>query len=1473
MQRLFNRKRNLGQALVEFSLILPTLLLALLIIVDYGRSVFIFAVASSSIREAARQALISGEANDERYADCEFIIREAGDLLVGEADQIEVLYYNTTNPANTPFLEPSDLDADGEIQEPGTAEGAPLFRCIAANPTTYNSPSSPARPDAISNPSTGVRTGDILRIEMRIIVRHITPIANRFVDQTIIDVHTQRTLRLFSLVEGVAGDTDIDGLPDEWEEQNFGFTNFDPNRTPLCYFDESGVQLTGNEIIHFTAIDDPDGDGCLNGCERVNGTDPCRADTDGDGLDDGDEVNVYFTNPTLIDTDGDDVTDFLEVFPSHTYGPTNPNDPDTDEEGGLQDGLDDGQEQEDLGLEQRNCNPNSLDTDADGILDGIEELPSPATYSPPDGINGSAASWSVATDCELNDTDRDGLSDPEERITPPGLPPCPRETAGPGDPLGRGCTDPNNPDTDGDGLPDNAEINGDYSNVAILMDAYPTLFPRLQLLVDTVDVTTLPRTNPFHADVDGDNLPDFDEFLGGADPTDPNTDNTFTDSLILDGDGFNNLPFQFISTEDGSTINTGLIFSCTLDDFAEVVEYGTDPADLDTDDDGLSDCAEQFLLDSSPTLFDTDDDGLSDRRELSLGTDPTNPDTDGDGISDGDEVANGTNPLDPTNSGGTNNDTDNDNLPDFWEIDYFGDLDEGPNGDPDSDGCNNLCELFNGTDPTDPDTDGDGLGDNDERPETDPTKADTDDDGLEDGIEVNPQPGDLCPDGSTISTAFTTPSNPRSPFSDDDFLTDYQEACPTAAHGAWATQFPRGDELYNPTLPEPITLSLDSTDVTTVRGSDPNNNDTDGDGVLDHFEAFPSAPRVRDTDGTLDGTGTVQSYNPYDPNQETAGYGLGSHYIPYPEELPDDIIFANPSRTYSAQHRFLATDPNNANSDETTSPQRASDFLDGGGPALADGQLSSIPYATIVPEDGTQWNDFVEIYQRRSNPNAADTDGDNLRDEIEFETGTIFDGQQRFIGGQNVNSADTDNDGLTDGEEYWGVEFNPATGAFIAELQFQRICPTGVNGPVLDVPGFVERDQSNTTIELNPERSDSDGDGLTDGEEYDGITYTISATGTTRTNVQTNPVDFDTDDDDPDFQGNSFQYSDGQEIDPAINESSPGAGDGVTDPLCPTGDVSEGDFDNDGLTNSEEQIGAFVDADRGYDTVVAFRSTLSDLNDTDGDGLLDGAEVYGFNDATYDETVDTNTLGYDFTYSYREPDGTLNSNVTVQLFLDPQDADMDDDGLPDGAEVLGDYTGTPFAELYPNPGDGFLTDPRRAAITEFDRTSEDTDNFPQAGDGWDTDGDGIGDGSELLYELILEGSAANGYLNGATATVDALNPTNGEATQDRYQNVLSNTVEAVMLVYWDETRPNRASDASDVATAFAIFDSLDRIQVTVTTTPGADISDILAYNADGRTLVDDYVEVSQVGDSYEGAFTLQLISLLIFDDRIVSISE
>ncbi len=122
------------------------------------------------------------------------------------------------------------------------------------------------------------------------------------------------------------------------------------------------------------------------------------------------------------------------------------------------------------------------------------------------------------------------------------------------------------------------------------------------------------------------------------------------------------------------------------------------------------------------TIIDTDSDGLSDTWEQAffgnLAQGP-NDDPDTDGFSNLQEYNAGSN---PTVTASTPSDTDGDGLPDSWEIEHFGNLAQTADGDPDGDLATNLQEYnaqfttpFFATDPNDntsfPDSDFDGMND------------------------------------------------------------------------------------------------------------------------------------------------------------------------------------------------------------------------------------------------------------------------------------------------------------------------------------------------------------------------------------------------------------------------------------------------------------------------------------------------------------------------------------------------------------------------------------------------------------------------------------------------------------------------------------------------------------------------------------------------------------------------------------------
>lgn len=111
-------------------------------------------------------------------------------------------------------------------------------------------------------------------------------------------------------------DTDKDGLPDCMEMltgTNINNRDTDGDRLPDGYevftLETDPLKAdTDNNGIDDSKEDD-DNDGLTNLKEYQLGTDPKKSDTDGDGLSDGEEVNTYNTNPLEKDTDGDTLSD------------------------------------------------------------------------------------------------------------------------------------------------------------------------------------------------------------------------------------------------------------------------------------------------------------------------------------------------------------------------------------------------------------------------------------------------------------------------------------------------------------------------------------------------------------------------------------------------------------------------------------------------------------------------------------------------------------------------------------------------------------------------------------------------------------------------------------------------------------------------------------------------------------------------------------------------------------------------------------------------------------------------------------------------------------------------------------------------------------------------------------------------------------------------------------------------------------
>ncbi|MCA9543649.1 MAG: hypothetical protein KC613_04645, partial [Myxococcales bacterium] len=196
-------------------------------------------------------------------------------------------------------------------------------------------------------------------------------------------------------------DADGDGIPDDVE--NAGCTNANVADTDMDGIDDGDEDTNGN------GIHEP----------LLGETNPCDADTDDDGLDDGEELSRDEpTNPNDFDSDNDLIPDGAEVDNG-----TDPNNADSDG-----DGLNDGREVGADGVRDAGeTDPNDPDSDDDGLRDGIEV----------DGNN--------PTNPLERDTDMDGLTDGAEDANGNGQ-------------VDPGETDPNIPDFDGDGVNDGDEV-------------------------------------------------------------------------------------------------------------------------------------------------------------------------------------------------------------------------------------------------------------------------------------------------------------------------------------------------------------------------------------------------------------------------------------------------------------------------------------------------------------------------------------------------------------------------------------------------------------------------------------------------------------------------------------------------------------------------------------------------------------------------------------------------------------------------------------------------------------------------------------------------------------------------------------------------------------------------------------------------------------------------------------------------------
>ena len=191
--------------------------------------------------------------------------------------------------------------------------------------------------------------------------------------------------------------------------------------------------------------------------------------------------------------------------------------------------------------------------------------------------------------------------------------------------------------------------------------------------------------------------------------------------------------------------------------------------------------------------------------------------------------------------------------------------------DDDMDGLMKKEEKLLGTDPKNPDTDGDGLKDGEEvnKYKTDPLKADTDGDGLTDGDEVmkyktDPLKADTDGDGLNDNDELMKyKTDPLKADTDGDGLKD-------------------GDELMkyktDPLKADTDMDGLKDGDEVMKYKTDPLKADTDGDGLKDGEEVnnFKTDPLKKDTDGGTvdDGVEVKRGTNPLNADDDVVKVGV-----------------------------------------------------------------------------------------------------------------------------------------------------------------------------------------------------------------------------------------------------------------------------------------------------------------------------------------------------------------------------------------------------------------------------------------------------------------------------------------------------------------------------------------------------------------------------------------------------------------------
>ena len=1035
---------------------------------------------------------------------------------------------------------------------------------------------------------------------------------------------------------------------------------------------------------------------------------------------------TFITTPLqaqVTDTDVDGMPDYWEL--AYGMNPSDPSDASADADFDQLNNVDEF---------NAGTHPHRSDSDLDSITDALDLWPTDPTKALDSDNDGLPDAWEEARGLHPLDPANAGISS-----DPDGLTNLQEFQAG---------TDPNNPDTDYDGVLDDTDaepLNARYKNDGD-NDGLPDKYE------DEIAVLNPNHPNDAGDDFDGDGLSNLEEYKAGTDIEQIDTDqdgvndgNDFAPanpdySLDTDNDGLPDEyeqqyhflselePFDFIEDYDG-------------DNLTNLQEYqrGSNPEQFDSDNDNLIDGDEHYPADARYTV-DHDRDGipyeweryfpggdsdasnaasnmdmdmLTNLQEFTLGTNPNLADSDFDGVADGHDRW----PLDPRRAF----DHDFDGLPNGWEQarGLNPNMPADAAADMDFDGLTNLQEYELGSEITDADTDHDGEPDNTDVAPLNPTyKNDSDGDGIPDKYEQERNPylhenfpddarDDFDNDGLSNLEEYQIGTDIQEIDTDQDGINDADDFAPTNPNYKQDTDsdgIPDSYELSKYFLteinPADAADDFDGDHLTNLQeflnGTDPEQWDTDQDGIDDAHDRYPlNASYTFDSD--FDGIPYEWEQRYFPANDGNAADGF--------DDMDVDMLT-------NLQEFRAGTDPTNHDSDyDNEIDGRDLWPLD---PTRAlDDDFDGLPNA---------WEEARGLDPHTPMDAMMDNDADGLTNLQEYEIGT------------EIDNPDTDRDGELD-----GTDVEPLNSDYKLDSDNDGL------------PDRYEQEHTPMLNEFYPDdaESDLDGDGLTNLAEYQA-----------GTDIEQIDTDLDGVNDKNDFAPTNPNYQVDTDGDGMPDAYEYAYGFNQYDP-----DDGGWDHDNDRLTSLVEFLRGTdpsnpdSDMDRVEDGLDRYPLDARYTWDSDRDGIPYeweqahyGADDWNARDAAADMDYDmlSNLQEFNAGTDPENPDSDYDSKFDGDDLwpLDPTRAlDSDRDGLPNGwEEARGLDPFMPMDAAMDNDGD-WLTNRQEYEIGT-DITNRDTDRDGEF-DGTDieplnpeyqrdTDGDGIPDKYEQSKHFLDE---------------------------------------------------------------------------------------------------------------------------------------